>query len=31
MMPWPKLLNREGWTFTEPEVLFTPMKAMAHA
>ena len=26
-----QLLEREGWTFTEPEVLFTPMKAMAHA
>ncbi|RYD29426.1 MAG: urease accessory protein UreE [Verrucomicrobiaceae bacterium] len=25
------LLQREGWAFTEPEVLFTPMKAMAHA
>ena len=26
-----QLLEREGWTFSEPEVLFTPMKAMAHA
>jgi urease accessory protein len=26
-----QLLQREGWTFSEPEVLFTPMKAMAHA
>lgn len=26
-----QLLQREGWAFTEPEVLFTPMKAMAHA
>ncbi len=25
-----QLLAREGWDFTEPEVLFTPMKAMAH-
>ncbi len=25
------LLAREGWEFSEPEVLFTPMKAMAHA
>jgi urease accessory protein len=25
-----QLLAREGWPFTEPEVLFTPMKAMAH-
>jgi urease accessory protein len=25
-----QLLEREGWEFTEPEVLFTPMKAMAH-
>lgn len=25
-----QLLQREGWTFSEPEVLFTPMKAMAH-
>jgi urease accessory protein len=24
------LLQREGWTFSEPEVLFTPMKAVAH-
>ncbi len=26
-----QLLQREGWDFTEPEVIFTPMKAMAHA
>ena len=26
-----QLLEREGWEFTEPEVIFTPMKAMAHA
>ena len=26
-----QLLQREGWSFTEPEVIFTPMKAMAHA
>jgi len=25
-----QLLAREGWSFTEPEVLFTPLKAMAH-
>ena len=25
-----QLLDREGWPFTEPEVLFTPMKAIAH-
>jgi urease accessory protein len=25
-----QLLKREGWNFTEPEVLFTPMKAVAH-
>jgi len=25
-----QLLEREGWEFTEPEVLFTPMKAMPH-
>jgi len=25
-----QLLEREGWAFTEPEVIFTPMKAMAH-
>ena len=25
-----QLLEREGWEFTEPEVIFTPMKAMAH-
>ncbi len=26
-----QLLEREGWEYSEPEVLFTPMKAMAHA
>lgn len=26
-----QLLEREGWAYREPEVLFTPMKAMAHA
>jgi urease accessory protein len=26
-----QLLQREGWEHTEPEVIFTPMKAMAHA
>lgn len=26
-----QLIQREGWTFSEPEVLFTPMKVMAHA
>ncbi len=26
-----QLLEREGWEFSEPEVIFTPMKAMAHA
>ncbi len=26
-----QLLQREGWAFTEPQVLFTPLKAMAHA
>ena len=26
-----QLLEREGWPFSEPEVLFTPMKAVAHA
>lgn len=26
-----QLLQREGWNFSEPEVLFTPMKAIAHA
>jgi len=26
-----QLLERESWAFTEPEVLFTPMKAVAHA
>jgi urease accessory protein len=26
-----QLLEREGWPHSEPEVLFTPMKAMAHA
>jgi urease accessory protein len=25
------LLEREGWAFTEPVVLFQPLKAMAHA
>ena len=25
-----QLLKREGWSFTEPDVLFTPMKVMAH-
>lgn len=25
------LLEREGWSFTEPVVLFQPLKAMAHA
>ena len=25
-----QLLERENWTFTEPEVLFAPMKAMPH-
>ncbi|MEO5916726.1 MAG: hypothetical protein ABIS50_21035 [Luteolibacter sp.] len=25
-----QLLEREGWEYSEPEVLFTPMKAMAH-
>jgi urease accessory protein UreE len=25
-----QLLQREGWAFSEPEVLFTPMKAVAH-
>lgn len=25
------LLDREGWSYTEPEVLFQPLKAMAHA
>jgi len=25
-----QLLEREGWGFSEPEVLFTPLKAMAH-
>ena len=25
------LLKREGWKFSEPEVLFSPMKVMAHA
>ena len=24
------LLKREGWTFSEPKFLFTPMKVMAH-
>lgn len=26
-----QLLERENWNFTEPEVLFVPMKAMAHS
>lgn len=26
-----QLLDREGWAFTEPAVLFQPLKAMAHA
>ena len=26
-----QLLMREGWEYSEPEVLFNPMKAMAHA
>jgi urease accessory protein len=26
-----QLLEREGWTHSEPEVIFTPMKAMAHS
>jgi len=26
-----QLLDREGWTFTEPVVLFQPLKAIAHA
>ena len=26
-----QLLEREGWEFSEPKVIFTPMKAMAHA
>lgn len=25
-----QLLQREGWSCSEPEVIFTPMKAMAH-
>jgi urease accessory protein len=25
-----QLLAREGWAFSEPEVIFTPMKAVAH-
>lgn len=25
------LIEREGWDFTEPEVVFQPLKAMAHA
>lgn len=25
-----QLLGREGWAYTEPEVIFTPMKTMAH-
>jgi urease accessory protein len=26
-----QLLEREGWIYQEPEVIFTPIKAMAHA
>jgi urease accessory protein len=26
-----QLLEREGWSYSEPEVVFTPMKTMAHA
>ena len=26
-----QLLEREGWSYSEPEVIFTPMKAVAHA
>jgi urease accessory protein len=26
-----QLLEREGWAYVEPEVLFTPMKAVAHS
>ena len=26
-----QLLEREGWAFTEPAVMFTPMKAVAHS
>jgi urease accessory protein len=26
-----RLLDREGWAFTEPVVLFQPLKTMAHA
>lgn len=26
-----QLIEREGWSFDEPEVLFTPMKAVAHS
>jgi urease accessory protein len=25
-----QLIEREGWSFSEPEVLFTPMKAVPH-
>ena len=25
-----QLLEREGWAYSEPEVIFVPMKAMAH-
>jgi urease accessory protein len=25
-----QLLEREGWSYSEPEVIFTPMKAIAH-
>jgi urease accessory protein len=26
-----QLLTREGWAFSEPEVVFTPMKVMVHS
>ncbi len=26
-----QLLAREGWAFSEPEMIFTPMKAIAHS
>ncbi|MCB1133485.1 MAG: urease accessory protein UreE [Verrucomicrobiae bacterium] len=26
-----QLLEREGWAYSEPELVFTPMKAMAHS
>jgi urease accessory protein len=25
-----QLIEREGWPFTEPEVVFTPLKAVPH-